>query len=137
MPILTKFIYQFNIDGKNPEDRVLTFASEVLKNIPHMSTSDDELYIHIRSGDAYASHPCLYYGQPPLCFYESIINKWDFKNSITLSEDRESPVTKALIEKYKPKVIITDLPTTIGCILSARNLLSQWDIPSNIALPYS
>ena len=88
-----------------------------------MSTSDDELYIHIRSGDVYGSHPCSYYGQPPLCFYESIINKWGFKKIVILSEDRESPVTKALIEKYKPKVIITDLPTTIGYILSARNLV--------------
>ena len=116
-------IFQFDIDNHNPDDRVLTFASEVLKGIPHVNTSDDELYIHIRSGDIFSHNPCPYYGQPPLCFYESIIKKWGFKKIFILTDSAGNPVIEPLRVKYGAKMMMIDLETTIGYILSARNLV--------------
>ena len=129
-------IFQFDIDDHNPEDRVLTFASEVLKGIPHINTSDDELYIHIRSGDIFNHNPSCYYGQPPLCFYEAIINKWGFKRIFILTDSMSNPVIRHLMDRYDADVVIIDLEATIGYILSARNLVVSFGtfIPSLLRL---
>lgn len=108
------------------EDRVYEFASEVLKSIPKVKINKYGLYIHIRSGDIFKENPCALYGQPPLCFYESIIEKWGFNDIYILSQDTKNPVINSLVQRYDAKLIVTDLPRTIGYILNAKNLVMSF-----------
>ena len=121
--VLHRNAFDMYIKNYCPENRVYEFANETLKSIPPVKTTEKELYIHIRSGDIFKEKPCPYYGQPPLCFYESIIEKWGFKKVYILTEDTRNPVIGRLIEKYNAKLLITDLPQTIGYIVNARNLV--------------
>lgn len=114
----------YNLYVKNycPENRVPEFAKETLKNLPHVKTDDEALYIHIRSGDAFIRHDCRYHGQPPACFYESIIEKWGFRKVYILCEDTNNPVILYLVRKYNATLLIIDLKETVSIILDAKNL---------------
>lgn len=112
------FLYCFII-----KIRLYEFANETLKNVPSVNINENELFIHIRSGDIFQANPNKYYGQLPLCFYESIIEKWGFKEIYILTEDTENPVVNVLIEKYNAKLLITGLPQAIGYILNSKNLV--------------
>ena len=58
-----------------PEVRLLYVKPELMRNLPTVKTHPKDLYIHIRSGDIFKRfYPHMSYSQPPLCFYESIIN---------------------------------------------------------------
>lgn len=119
-----------------PEDRVREFAHGTLKSIPPVDINDKGLYIHVRSGDIFKVNPCPLYGQPPMCFYDSIIEKWNFKDIYVLSEDTKNPVINQLIKKYNATFIKTDLTKTIGFILKANNLVMSYGtfLPSLLKL---
>lgn len=129
-------LFMLSASGHCPENRVYEFASETLKGIPHVNTNDDGLYIHVRSGDIFKENPSKWYGQPPMCFYESIIEKLGFKNIYVITEDRKNPVINALIEKYNATLVITDLLQTIGLILGAKNFVVSFGtfVPSLLKL---
>ena len=134
--VLWRNIFSFNTDGYCPEDRVHEFASETIKGVPQVKVNDDDLYIHIRSGDIFRRSPSPYYGQPPLCFYESIIEKWGFKNVYLLIEDKKNPVINNLVKKYNAKLVRTSLTKTIAYILNSRNLVLSFGtfLPSILKL---
>ena len=44
------------------------------------------------------------YGQPPLCFYERIMNSFKFKNIYIVANDQKNTVFHTLIKKY-PNII--------------------------------
>jgi len=71
-----------------------------LTNIPKVYTYPKELYIHIRSGDIFSPKTHCRYSQPPLCFYEKMINNNKFKKIYIISIDRKNVVLDALINKY-------------------------------------
>ena len=83
------------------EIRIHYLKNELIKNLPKVNTHPDELYIHLRGGDIFGNHPSRAYAQPPLCFYEKIINKNKFKNIYILAMDKRNIVLNALIDKYK------------------------------------
>lgn len=63
-----------------------------------ISSKNDELVIHIRSGDIFESkiiHPN--YGQPPLSFYLLVINHFQPKSIILIFEDFKNPIINLLI----------------------------------------
>lgn len=115
-------LYMLTRGGYWPENRAYEFGNETVKSIPSVNVSKDALYIHVRSGDIFSERPNRYYGQPPLCYYESIIKKWNFKDIYILTEDTKNPVTNILVNKYNATLIITNVMETIGYILSAKNL---------------
>ena len=84
-----------------PQVRTDYIKSEILKNLPEVHTKQNDLYIHIRGGDIFLPNPHKKYAQPPLCFYEKIINKKIFKNVFIISKDRANIIVNALIKKYK------------------------------------
>lgn len=47
---------------------------EIIKNIPEFKIKINSLYIYIRSGDIFIKTNNKLYSQPPLCFYQIIIN---------------------------------------------------------------
>lgn len=115
-------LFGLKAKGHFPETRGYEFGNESLKDIPRIETDDEALYIHVRSGDVFKDNPNKYYGQPPLCYYESIINIWGFKDVYVIAEDTKNPVIDALIKKYNVTHINTTVPETIGYILSAKNV---------------
>ena len=45
-------------------------------------------------------NPISNYAQPPLCFYETILNQFNFRKVIIISEDKLSPIISILLKKY-------------------------------------
>ena len=84
-----------------PEIRTEYIKDEILRNLPIVHTKPDDLYIHIRGGDIFKPNPSTAYAQPPLCFYEKIINNNKFNNIYIISMDRRNIVLNALLNKYK------------------------------------
>ena len=83
-----------------PQIRIQYLKEEILTNIPKVYTYPKELYIHIRSGDIFSPKTHCRYSQPPLCFYEKMINNNKFKKIYIISIDRKNVVLDALINKY-------------------------------------
>lgn len=59
-----------------PEIKIDLFKDEVKRNLPVINTDRNDLYIHIRSGDIFKRRPNTVYAQPPLCFYQKILNNF-------------------------------------------------------------
>ena len=75
-----KNIFYFNYKNKKKYNRLKIIREEVLANIPKFKNTPDDLVINIRSGDIFVNIINRNYGQPPLCFYQKIINDNKFKN---------------------------------------------------------
>ena len=101
-----------------------TFKQEFYKYIPNITVGENDLYIHIRSGDVYNMFPHEQYSQPPLAFYSDILNlkKWDSIHII--SEDSKSPLYPSLIsfgcnhQENSFKIDLTYLLSSYNLVLS-------------------
>ena len=91
-----------------PEIRLDSLKNEIKKNLPKIIIDERDLYIHIRSGDIfhYNNYKDINYAQPPLCFYISVLDNFEFRNIYILSQDTLNPVIKKLINHF-PKIILT------------------------------
>ena len=83
------------------DDNVLCLKKELLRNLPNVKTDPNDLYIHLRAADVFSAKPSDKYAQPPLCFYEKIIDNNKFKNIYIIASDRDNIILDALINKYK------------------------------------
>ena len=72
----------FYLTVVKPEIRINLFKNEVKRNLPMINVDRNDLYIHIRSGDIFKKRPNTHYAQPPLCFYQKILNQFFFKKYI-------------------------------------------------------
>lgn len=107
-----------------PQVRTNLVKTEILKNLPKVKIQSDSLYIHIRSGDIFTTHISSTYAQPPLCFYEKIINNNKFKNIYIIAKDRENVVIDSLIGKHKNIVYnINNLEYDISLLSHAYKLV--------------
>jgi hypothetical protein len=85
-----------------PEVRIQLVKKEILRNLPEVKINPDDLFIHIRGGDIFRTPMGRSYAQPPLCYYEKIINKnKSFKNIYVISIDRSNVVIEALLKNHK------------------------------------
>ena len=84
-----------------PQVRTYLIKEEVLSNLPNVDIDPEALYIHIRGGDIFQSYPLQYYSQPPLCFYEKLINNGNYKKIFIVSMDTSNVVVNSLTNKYK------------------------------------
>ena len=111
-----------------PEVRLVFLKNEIKKNLPKLIIDQRDLYIHIRSGDIfnYNGYKNINYAQPPLCFYISVIDNFEFRKIYILSQDTLNPVIKRLINHF-PKIILANNPLEIDInILShAYNLIGS------------
>ena len=99
------------------ENRVGIIKDEIVNNLPKININKDDLIIHIRSSDIFQhqNNPVHApdYAQPPLCFYEKIIEKFKFNDIYIISaDDIYNPVTKILKLKY-PKIIYHENPLEV------------------------
>ena len=111
-------IYKQNIEERN---KILQEAF-LIKNINKLSEND--LVIHIRSGDLFISRPPAFYVPPPLSYYIKEINKCNYKKIHIVCEDTKNPVVNELLKLYKNAVYEKNtLEKDIRIILGATNII--------------
>jgi hypothetical protein len=121
------FYYQLNFVLLGKVNRFFIFREEILSNLPQVKVHPDDLYIYIRGGDIFRilnkSFYC--YAQPPLCFYENILNKFNFKNAIIISEDKLNPLVSILLKKYNfIKYNKNNIKVDISYLVNSYNIVS-------------
>ena len=108
-----------------PQIRIDLLKNEIKKNLPKIKINQTDLFIHIRSGDIFRYSPNnnINYAQPPLCFYQSIITKFNFSKIYIISQDKENPIIDILMEKF-PKIIFNKnkLEKDISILINAYNI---------------
>ena len=109
-----------------PQVRLYVVKDEIKRNLPHVEIDPDDLYIHIRSGDIFRIPVPNGYAQPPLCFYQTIINNFKFKNIYIITENKNNPLIDILLKNYtnifyNPKSLSYD----IGYLTHAYNLVAS------------
>ena len=109
----------FGYQKKPHHQRLKIIRDEVLNNIPKYNTNINDLYIHIRSGDIFINRINHMYSQPPLCFYQKIINDNNYKDIYILSNGHENPVVDELIKlypyiKYNQGSLVSDISLLIN-----------------------
>lgn len=120
----TIYIFYFNFKNKPYKNRISIIKKEVINNIPKYISSPDYLYIHIRSGDIFINIINKNYAQPPLCFYQKIINENNFSKIFIVSNGHENPVVNKLLYLYpKIKYIHGSVEEDISIIINAYNLV--------------
>jgi hypothetical protein len=111
-----------------PEIRINLLKNEIFKNLPKLKLDVEDLYIHIRGGDIFKCKRCkdINYSQPPLCFYQKILNNFCFKKIYIISIDSLNPVIEQLIKEF-PKIILThnSLQNDIATLSNAYNIVGS------------
>lgn len=113
--------FWFYIITVRPEIRINILKNEMKRNLPQLKIDKDDLYIHIRVNKLNVN-----YGQPPLCFYETIINNFKFKNIYLLSGIKSSSLIEKLLNEY-PNIIfrINSKEVDISYLANAYNLVGS------------
>ena len=108
-----------------PENRFSVFRDEMLRNLPNVHINKDDIYIHIRGGDIFI-YPHGPYGQPPYCFYKTIINTNLFDKIHIIAEDTNNPVLNKLLETF-PNIIFkkNNIEHDIAYLARAYNLVAS------------
>ena len=116
-------IFFFKYKKKFNPMRLWIIKEEILNNIPHYVANPNDLYIHIRSGDIFlnAHHK---YSQPPLCFYQKIIDENKYENIYIISNGHENPVVDQLLKIYPNiKYMHGSIANDIKFIINAYNFV--------------
>ena len=107
--------------------RTYILKNELYSNVKLLETNISDLYINIRSGkDIFGNHQYSpgSYVQPPLCFYQTIIEKFNFSNIYIISNGKENPVIDELLKSYNnTKYFHGTVEEDTAIILSAKNLV--------------
>lgn len=120
-----------------PKFRPEIIKNEILKNLPNVLVNPNDLYIYIRSGDIF-EYFHMYYLQPPLCFYQNILNNFTFNNIYIISERRNNPVIdKLFIQFQKVSYKINTMKYDIAYIINAYNLVGAYSTFLNYIAKYN
>lgn len=108
-----------------PENKIYLFKDEILKNLPKVTTSPNELYIYIKSGDIFMRIDPLYQIQSPLCFYRQVIENYskNFTNITIVSELNQNIAINKLMKDY-PNITFNEIPFkfTFSYLIKAYNI---------------
>ena len=117
-------LLNFQYKNKKIYSRLKIIRDEVISNIPKFKNTLDDLVINIRSGDVFVNIIHRGYGQPPLCFYQKIINDNKFKNIYLMSNGHENPTVNELLKIYPDiKFIHGTVEEDASVIIYAFNLV--------------
>lgn len=110
--------YNKNIEVRN---KILQKAF-LINNINKLSEND--LVIHIRSGDIFSERPHHKYVPPPLAYYTKQIGKYEYEKIYIICEDTINPVVNELLKLYKNAIWKKNtLEQDIRIILGATNII--------------
>jgi len=93
-------VFIFRYKDKKHKLFLDTVKDEVLNNLPAYKANPDDLYINIRSGDIFVNIMHSSYSQPPLCFYQKIIQENKYQNIYLISNGKENPLVDILLKLY-------------------------------------
>lgn len=111
-------IFEQNIEEKN----IILQKAFLINNINKLPEND--LVIHIRSGDIFSSKPHPDYIPPPLSYYIKEIDKCKYEKIYIICEDTKNPVVNRLLKLYENAVYEKNsLEKDIRIILGASNIL--------------
>ena len=111
-------------NNNNPIKIHLLKQAFLVKDINKLD--EDDVVIHIRSGDIFKKKPHRIYAPPPLAFYEHILDKHEYKNIIILCEDMVNPVINELLQIYENSAYCKNtLQDDIRILLGATNVISS------------
>lgn len=113
--------------GQNIE-KSLSILRSIFKSPDNkVQLHDNDLVIHIRSGDIFDECPHAEYIPSPLSFYSDIIESKNWSKIHILSENKLNPVIDELLNKYIKKKNISykmqDLDEDLSIILQARHVV--------------
>ena len=117
------FLFQHHF---KPQIRLYLIRNEVKKNLPKLEINQNDLVIHIRSGDVFESKYKGSYSQPPLCFYQKVINKFKFNKIYLIAQNKNNPVINKILEEF-PNIIYQEqnIATDISYLVNAYNLVAS------------
>ena len=109
-----------------PEIRIHLIKDEIISNLIKIKTSNEYLYIHIRGGDIFKISPNKFYAQPPLCFYQKILNNYQFKRIYLISLDKKNPVVNKLLNQYNNVIYSKNsLKYDISILINSYNIVAS------------
>lgn len=134
----TLTIFYFKYERKTNVNRLKILRTEIINNIPKFITNQNEIIIKIRSGDIFINDINKHYSQPPLCFYQKIINENKFEKIYILSNGRENPVINELINLY-PKIeyIEGSIQEAVSMIIYSYNLVHSISSFQQYLIPFN
>ena len=108
-----------------PQIRIQILKNEIRKNVPKILLDQNDLIIHIRSGNIFRSFH-RYYSQPPLCFYKSVLNNFTFKNIYLIAVNKRNPVINHLLNEFRNIIYHTNtIAKDIAYLINAYNLVGS------------
>ena len=119
----SKLPFSDDIFNQNIEERNKILQEAFLIHNIHKLPEND-LVIHIRSGDIFSSRPHPNYVPPPLSYYTKQINKCNYGKIHIICEDTINPVVNELLKLYKNTIYEKNsLEKDIRIILGATNII--------------
>ena len=111
-------IFEKNIEERNKLLKKAFLINDINK------LHENDLVIHIRSGDIFISNPHCNYVPPPLSYYIREINKYNYEKIYIICEDNVNPVVNQLLKLYKNAIYEkNNLEKDIRIILGATNIM--------------
>jgi hypothetical protein len=121
------FIFFHYTNVFKPEFKTNLLKKEILRNLPNIEINIDknDLIIYIRSGDIFIKkNPCIFYAQPPYCFYKQILLNYKYTKKYIISQTTDNPVIKPLLKNF-PDIIYhkNSIKVDMLYILKAYNIV--------------
>ena len=113
--------------NKNDEETYnLLKKAFVIKNEDINKLDENNIVIHIRSGDVFAINPHPKYVPPPLSYYVNILDKYKYDIIIIVCEDKINPIVNELLKLYPNSIHnINSLKDDVKIILGATNIIQS------------
>ena len=109
-----------------PEIRINILKNEIHNNLPNIEIDPNALYIHIRSGDIFSSYINKFFPQPPLCFYQTILNNFKYEKIYIISKSDNNPVIGHLLKEFTNITYKkNDLNVDLAFLMKAYNLVGS------------
>ena len=119
------FLYELNFSSLGNVNRFHIFRDEILNNLPRIKVHPNDLYIYLRGGDIFKALNVEFrtYAQPPLCFYKNILNKFNFREIIIISQDKLNPILLLLENDYNIKYNKNNIKIDISYLVNSYNIV--------------
>ena len=117
-------------------DKTISILKSIFKINTNNSLNDNDLLIHIRSGDIFSVKPnSKVYIMPPLSYYKKIIDEGEFENIYIIAENKGNPVIDKLLDLY-PKINFkkNSLENDIKLLLGSKNVVESFGTFTNSLL---
>lgn len=118
----TFFYFQEKLEPKLMKEYYQKYIKNIIKfNLENIEMNNNDLFIHIRSGDLFSNvHPHRAYVQPPMFYYKKIIERYDKINIIY--EDDKNPCVNELGKLDNVNMMSVDLENTFREFMKAKYL---------------